>query len=392
MSGKPVVLAISRDRAYLRALRLETPLFSLKRQGLIADYYITDPSLFDVPDDMMIDVVWLQRTNDYQLRNRLNELDVSYLYDIDDLLLGSAAYRSDALQNKDVILQSIEEAKVLTLSSQYLGSSLQKYACADLSSKTFICPNALEFPFAIKEPAVPAGLILTSSEKAPLLNSKEKVFEAIRTFVKKHDLSVYCFGPPDDSLIRDMPNCISFGSLNFWRYHLLLAALPPMIGIAPVESEADEVTLEFIAGKSDIKLLDYVGFGHSFLCSDAPPYSHSDLNVGVRCSNTTESWLSNLELVFSDLWRNTQIEQQSIIESRDISKIARVHWYEAVSAARLSKPLPGHVLKTRKGKAFFFLNAAKHMVFSQNHAFLKLVESQLPKPLLKLIRKYLLHT
>jgi hypothetical protein len=60
LSQKPSVLAISRENL-LKAARLEMPLLNMRRQGLIDDYFITNPTLFDVPNEFAFNVVWLQR-------------------------------------------------------------------------------------------------------------------------------------------------------------------------------------------------------------------------------------------------------------------------------------------------------------------------------------------
>ena len=97
-------------------------LFNLKKQGLIEDYFITDPSLFDVPDDFVFDVVWLQRCNDPKLRDLLEaKIGNNFMYDLDDLLIGGAAYREDRLSHKEVIHDLVKQCRVLVVTSLRLG-------------------------------------------------------------------------------------------------------------------------------------------------------------------------------------------------------------------------------------------------------------------------------
>ena len=90
---RPKVLCVTSDRAFLRGMRLEMPLLNLKKQGLIDNYFITNHTLFDVPEDFCFDVVWLQRVSDPRLINHLaTKIDNNYLYDLDDFLIGSPSY------------------------------------------------------------------------------------------------------------------------------------------------------------------------------------------------------------------------------------------------------------------------------------------------------------
>ncbi len=36
--------------------------------------------------------------------------------------------------------------------------------------------------------------------------------------------------------------------------------------------------MDFVNAKSDIKLVDYVGYGHCCVCSNAAPYADTDLH------------------------------------------------------------------------------------------------------------------
>ena len=83
------VLAITEDSGFVRALRVDLPLLILKRQGLINDYFVADPTLFNVPEDKPFDVIWLQRVRYAALITHLEErLSSQYLYDIDDFMIG----------------------------------------------------------------------------------------------------------------------------------------------------------------------------------------------------------------------------------------------------------------------------------------------------------------
>ncbi len=53
------------------------------------------------------------------------------------------------------------------------------------------------------------------------------------------------------------------------EYHSALAGPPALLGIAPLETEGDPDTVEFVSGKSDVKMAEYGGFGHPAVYSAA---------------------------------------------------------------------------------------------------------------------------
>jgi len=90
------------------------PLMNLKRQGLIEDYYVTNPSLFDVPSDFPIDVVWLQRISSSRLLDHLSKvIDNQYLYDLDDLLISNARYNGRELIDQGAVEEAVRRCSVL---------------------------------------------------------------------------------------------------------------------------------------------------------------------------------------------------------------------------------------------------------------------------------------
>ena len=69
------------------------PLLNMKRQGLIDGYFITNPTLFDVPDQFAFDVVWIQRGATSRLIEHLErKIHSRYLLDLDDFLIGKPSY------------------------------------------------------------------------------------------------------------------------------------------------------------------------------------------------------------------------------------------------------------------------------------------------------------
>jgi hypothetical protein len=385
----PSVLAITRDRAFLRALRVDMPLVNLKRQGFIDRYFITDPSLFDLPSEFSFDVLWLQRVTNRSLIDLLaDRIDSQYLYDLDDLLIGPAPCIQQGTFNSRVVLDSIGSCRVLTVTSWRLLSILERIAGLSLANKAFVCPNAFEFGDGVRTPMKPRGIILTSSESMFPTDSVSSILSEVESFSRRHDLPVFHFGPAHDPAVARFLNRVSFGRVSFWHYHAILGSLPPMIGVAPLPTDGCKQTLDFVNGKSDVKMMEYGGFGHPSVYSDALPYVESDLEAGITVTNTRESWADGLHRVYTEHWKRLNVEQRRVMDLRRMDRVAAERWSAAIDRARLTRCITGRDLGLGGGKLRFLSNAVKHMVLSQDHVFLKRLEEQVPLSVMKFLRRF----
>ncbi|MEW6387211.1 MAG: hypothetical protein AB1491_06820 [Thermodesulfobacteriota bacterium] len=388
-TAKPTVLAITKDSFILRQVRLAMPLLNLKRQGLIADYFITNPSLFDLPDDYTFDVVWLQRVDDPVLLDHLaQKIDSHYLYDLDDLLVGRASFRGPDLVNPEAVGEGVRRCRVLTVPTSGLATLLQKYVGASLEQKSRVCPNAGEFPGQTRTPAQPVGLVLTASEAVALTASYDAVLDEVARFSRRHDLPLYYFGKPDGRLTAKFPRIISLGLVPYWHYHALLAALPPLLGVSPLETVADQASLDFINGKSDVKMVEFGGWGHPAVYSDAAPYRETDLRAGIVVNNTAAAWRAGLEAVYGDLWQRLDKDQEQVRELRNMNRVAAECWQGAITAARLPRRLTGREIKFAARGIRFLINAGRHLVYSQDYLFMKKLQSKVPAPLLRIAQRF----
>lgn len=383
------VLAITEDAGFVRPLRVDMPLLSLKRQGLIHDWFVTDPTLFNVPDDKLFHVVWLQRVRFSKLITHLAErLGNQYIYDIDDFMIGAPSYISGSELHGTTVMEAIHRCKVLTVPSSRLATMLESESGVTMAEKTVVCPNAFDFPEALRTPSKPRGLLLTNSDTLPLFMSRESFVTAVRQFIQRHDLPVYHVGTSFPGLESWGDRVISLGRLPFWHYHFLLVSMPPLIGLAPLETSGDKDTLEFIRGKSDIKMLTYGGFGHPSLYSEAPPYTDTDIMAGLIVKNTDDSWREGLETIFRDGWRTLDADQVDVISKRRIDKVAREHWYKAIEEARLDKPVMGKAIKYSTGKIHYYVGAMRHLVLSQDHAVRRELQKNIPDFAIKILRRF----
>lgn len=350
--GRPRVLAVTTDGFAIRQLRLEMPLCNLKRQGLIEDYFITDPHLQGLPDDYRFDVIWLQRVGSLQLLEALENLvGYSYVFDLDDFLLGKPTYTGvrweEQRERREGIEAALRNCEVFTCTSQRLVKMLEANLGVSLSQKAMICPNGFEFYGAMRKPLKPAGLVWTSSDFPALIRSREPVISAICKFSKKYNLPIYGFGYFPSLITASLPNYVSLGGVPFFHHKALLASFPPLMGLAPLETMADQADLDFINSKSDLKIVEFGGFGHPSVYSDALPYTDTDLRCGVVTPNDESSWFEAMEIIYREKWRELDREQAGVVEARNMDRIAGKCWYGAIRKIQRASLLKGSDIKDR---------------------------------------------
>jgi hypothetical protein len=342
---KPRILAVTHDLGFVRQVRLEMPLLSLYRQGLIDSYMISDPFLSNVPATYRFDVIWLLRVTQGDFIDRVMDISAgSYLYDIDDLIIGNPGYL-DTMQGQQEVLRALANCRTITAPSKRLITLLEKYSSHDLESKSVICPNGFEFPSTLRPPTRPEGLIWTVNDNIPLLVSRDDVIRGVASFANKHSLTLFWFGRHIPHISNAFNKFLPFGYVEYWQYNCLLASLPTLLGVAPLETQADDDTLDFISGKSDIKLVNYCGHGHPSVFSNAPPYIDSDLaDSGSIVTNDSASWHDGLEYLYTEGWHTFPDKQQRIVRLRNMSRIA-CKWNGAVERSRLDHTLTAGTLK-----------------------------------------------
>ena len=337
------VLAIAEDlRGLVTACRVQAPLLTLKRQGIVSEFVITDSGLAGLSPDYTFDVLWVQRAPAERLAERIvDRFAGSYLHDMDDLLFAEPSYvRAGEFPDRVSLRAVAESAAVFTAPSERLMRLAEKHGAVSLTGKSIVVPNALEFPAQPpRKPAPPRGIVFTQSHRLALTESREAVLGAVREFAAGTGLPVYYFGPPPEVLgagVADLLGpVVSCGYLDFWRYHAALAAWPSMIGVAPLETVGDALTLDFVAAKSDVKMVEYAGFGHPAVYSYAPPYAETDLRAGALSANTAEAWKGALEGILEDGWRRVADQQAAVTAARSLERVARQSWAPALRAAAL---------------------------------------------------------
>lgn len=349
-TAKPRVLAITAETFAVRQLRLDMPLCNLKRHGLIEEYLITDLFFQNLPDDYQFDTVWVQRmVNDRVCGVLADRFDNNYLYDLDDFLIGRPTYTMTCFEKnrrwQEAIRAAVINCKTLTGTTTRLVGMLEGCSGRSLSQKAIICPNGFEFSRNMRKPQQPAGMVWTSSDFPALIESREPVINAICRFSEKHDLPVYSFGHFNGLISGRIRNLVELGPIPYFHHKSLLGSFPALIGVAPLETSAEQADLDFINSKSDLKMVELGGFGHPSVYSDAPPYTDTDLRCGVVVPNEESSWFEAMEMIFRETWKGLDREQARVVDARNMDRLASETWYEAIRRVRMDRPLTGSDVK-----------------------------------------------
>lgn len=347
------VLAITSHQGAIAELRLLNPLRALHRMHLITGYEVVDTNLDILKNDnRLFHTILIQRAVPEYIYQALNSQEIPYALDIDDNILAIPAYRDDARYNG--ILTGLSGCTTLIASHTRLVELLQKYSGYSLMGKSAIAPNALPYQ-GISEKFIsqPKQLLWIQSDIAALTDSLNTIVKAVGDFAQKYNLPVILIGK---KVLQEMnlPNQVIMGEIDFTANLQLLEQYPTSIGIAPLETSTDKETCDFIAGKSDLKMLLFTGFGHPGVYSASPPYEDSPFrDCGMLVSNTYEDWFHALEYQYHTGWKNVFPYALNIQKERDIHQIARDNWMPAIERCRLDKPMSGReiyttVMRTRR--------------------------------------------
>jgi len=334
--------------SYVAAWRVHGPLAALQRSGRIADYVVTDARLGGIPRASSFDVIWLQRGVDPQLVQLVaDRFGGRFLLDIDDHLLCRPEYLGEhEFPPAQPVVDALRACSVLATTSQRLCRLLEDRSGLALAGKLVVCPNATGLSsVSPREPRPPEAVLLTQGQRLALVDSADEVLAAIGDFCARRALPLCYFGPRPARLSplaeRRLRNVVEAGEIPLTAYHAALDRLPAMLAVAPLETSGDPRTVEFVAGKSDVKMVEYGGFGHCGVYSDAPPYADSDLRCGRLARNTYDAWTAALDEALAGGWRLSAAQQADTARRRDIARVAEDCWAPALERARLQRPRQG---------------------------------------------------
>lgn len=331
----------------LRTLRVEAILYDLYKSGLIMGFGILSGGHLKIVGPVeSFDVVYLQReaTNNPQIRSRI--FSDKFILDIDDLLFANASHREeDFLRWKDLHFEQTQElvdkCSLLSVTSTRLSNLIKEYTGIECLNKTRVTPNCITFPSSTPQflEGRAEALIWTSSDFAALGNSKDGIMEACVEFAREKNLPLFLFGRFSKELSSKFSQIRNFGMTNFLVHKQILDQLyGKAIAVAPLETKADKQTLDFISGKSDLKMVEYGGFGIEAIYSNSPPYADSDLMSRHLVENNFEEWKTALESAFE----RPSIPSETILsirEKRNASTISVKTWLQIFLESQRSEPI-----------------------------------------------------
>ena len=343
----PRVLAFADVRGSLvAAARVFAPLEALREAGFIQSYVVTDSSLRGIPRNGEFDVIWLQRAADPLLTRHLAaRLPGQYLLDVDDHLLCRPEYLEiNDLPDPVSFTDALAACRVLTTTTTHLTTLLEQRSGIALASRTMTCPNAIPFTDAAPvRTTAPAAVLLTQGHRLALTRSSDPVLTAIVDGAARWRLPIWTLGIQPAPLREAAAAAgISLTALRprpWSSYHRDLAGQPTLLGVAPLETRGDPSTLEFVSGKSDVKMVEYGGNSHPGIYSRALPYFESDVRCGRLVENTHEAWTVAVDEVMSGGWRAAADEAPRVRERRNLNRVIVDCWWPAVRESRLEQPI-----------------------------------------------------
>ncbi|MCW5981533.1 MAG: glycosyltransferase family 4 protein [Bryobacteraceae bacterium] len=339
------VLALSRDTGAIAELRMNNPLRALHRQRLIDGFFASDAAGERLArDNSLYEAILIQRTVPESVWLAFANLELPYLLDVDDNLLACASYRkNDPEPSQPWLFTGLRYATAVTTPNPRLVRLLEKYSHLPLAGRAYLAPNALPYGSSqsIASPSQPAQILWIQSDIAALSNSRDAVIRAVEDFSRKYNLPVVLIGKN----VLERPRFthqVAMGEIDFNSNLQLLGNTATSIGVAPLETDADPETIDFVSGKSDLKILLFSGFGHPGVFSHSPPYSDSPFHDCVTLvGNTYQEWIEALELQYREGWKSVAASARRIQDERNIDRVARESWAPAIEACVLPRPIRG---------------------------------------------------
>ena len=280
-----------------------------------------------VTPELRFSAIWVQRSVDPLVQLLLRVLDRAFVYDLDDHLLVSPAYR------RAFAAEAIETAAGLVRDCAVLSCATRRLAESLPGGKAIVTPNLAEG--APRRVTGAARAVVWSSSDAPaLLGARVEIERAIRDFCRAHRLPVVCIGARVPAAFEQAGLVVeAVGHLPYPAYLARLAEAAPGILVGPLEMAGDAATQAFVDAKSDIKVIEAGLAGLQGVFSRAAPYAESDLAPEILCENTYAGWMAGLER--ARLACERPGDAAAWPGRRDAADMGPMPWAEALRRARV---------------------------------------------------------
>jgi glycosyltransferase involved in cell wall biosynthesis len=343
---KPRLLIATSDQNSTKKNRICEFAESLCRQGFIESYVIADRLGFayaSKPSQGWFDAICLQGDpsgirwfQDSVMRS------LPYLADWNDAS-GYEAFTSD--KETEEIKQSFVHSGSISVSNLRLLRQIEKKTNLDLEYCTSVTPDGVPFPEITTKLEKPRGLIWRYDDFVMLVNSREQILRAVNEFSIKYELPVYCVGNFPKEINKNLNLHISINFNDMADYYSFLQSSGTLIGIASLETNDIKDALDANAYRSDLRMVEYGGFGIPGIYSASPPYLETDLQTGRVVENTFEAWRDALEWLYTEGYQVEEENSIRIRELRSIDRLARECWWPVLKKVLLNEPVPASAIK-----------------------------------------------
>jgi hypothetical protein len=214
-----------------------------------------------------------------------------FVYDIDDLLLGSAAakLRARRAAERGAITWCLTNAHRVTAPSRLLIETLERRLGRDLGGRSFLLLNCgSERPPPPKNAARPR-LLWVSSAVLPTTPDMLAACEGIAAACHSLDTDILLVGRFAPPVFARLERREHIAWLAPPQYRRLLAE-GEFIAVAPLPTGLAPDEQAFFDCKSDIKAAEYGSNRIAGVYSPVPPYTESDLPCCIAPANTLAAW------------------------------------------------------------------------------------------------------
>jgi GT2 family glycosyltransferase len=348
---KPRLLIATKDRNATKTTRIYAIAESLCRQGIIASYVVADRLGFayaSSPSQGWFDAICLQGDpSGIEWFQRYVMRCLPYLAEWNDASCSEAfAFENDV----EEITQSLVHSAAVSVHNKRSLHRLEKMTYLDLEYCTSIIPDGLPFPQMITKQEKPGGLLWRFEDFVSLTNSREAIIQAVNEFSVKYKLPIYCIGKFPEKICEKFKLHVTIDFTSISEYYDFLKSSGALIGIAPLETNDTQDVLDSLAYKSDIRMVEYAGFGIPSVYSASPSYLETDLQTGRVVENTFEAWREALEDLYTHGDPAQKENSKRIQELRSIDRLARDCWWFAIKKVLLTEPLPASAIKESGSK------------------------------------------
>ena len=326
--SNPFILALSSDKE-IGEIRIRPFLAVLLARGIISGFQFADRdmTLMGWHKDFSFTHIWCHRNvSTAQFRFLRKQTQAPIIYDIDDLLLAPPDFVKARPRNMRRIQWCLDQARIVTTSTEILRSHLLKQVAAEKPIITL--KNGHIGCVRSPRPRVRKQVVWTSGDHPFVLRSAPDFMEGLADIVNRNDYEMVLIGRFEPMHVAPFKRVRHIQRIDFNSYREALRLFGGAIALAPLPSGLNPQNQTFFDAKSDIKLLDYLSSGLIPVCTSSPPYTCSELYIPELSAKDAGDLLTTLEGCIQDhagwLARiGSQIHAADLLDQRRFECLSR---------------------------------------------------------------------